>query len=179
VPAVDGRLLLDSRGALLRLLDERDISEELAKAALRALFLALCAADDDAFVQVFEGIARNSRRNLEHRLKFVGMASSCGNDAVSRKIPADVVCRMLVPVLEDDMGSNTGDHRGEHRGGNGGKRVDDAAARRKALAKEVFNSLVGAVGHDRALRGYNAAKERRKAARRDRIEKKFGGRTTS
>ena len=55
-------------------------------------------------------------------------------------MPVDVVCRLLVPVLED--AAATGD-------------VDRD---RKLLARDVFNSIVEAVGHDRALRGYNAAR---------------------
>ena len=49
-----------------------------------------------------------------------------------------------------------------------GDRGRERERERKALAKEVFNSIVGAVGHDRALRGYNAAKERRSERQRDR-----------
>ena len=188
---VDGRLLVEgdkTYAAFLRILDERDISDELAKATLRNLFFALCVGDVAASADVFEGVSRNARRNLEQRLKFVGMACSCGKEEVVRNIPVDVVCRLLVPVLEDsttgaehdqhdqreqrEQGDQQERARGRKRRGRDrdeGCNLDgDRGRERKALAREVFNSIVGAVGHDRALRGYNAAKERRSERQRDR-----------
>ena len=188
---VDGRLLVEgdkTYAAFLRILDERDISDELAKATLRNLFFALCVGDVAASADVFEGVSRNARRNLEQRLKFVGMACSCGKEEVVRNIPVDVVCRLLVPVLEDsttgaehdqhdqreqrEQGDQQERARGRKRRGRDrdeGRNLDgDRGRERKALAREVFNSIVGAVGHDRALRGYNAAKERRSERQRDR-----------
>jgi len=192
---VDGRLLVEgdkTYAAFLRILDERDISDELAKATLRNLFFALCVGDVAASADVFEGVSRNARRNLEQRLKFVGMACSCGKEEVVRNIPVDVVCRLLVPVLEDsttgaehdqhdqreqrEQGDQQERARGRKRRGRDrdeGRNLDGDRGRerereRKALAREVFNSIVGAVGHDRALRGYNAAKERRSERQRDR-----------
>lgn len=190
---VDGRLLVEgdkTYAAFLRILDERDISDELAKATLRNLFFALCVGDVAASADVFEGVSRNARRNLEQRLKFVGMACSCGKEEVVRNIPVDVVCRLLVPVLEDsttgaehdqhdqreqrEQGDQQERARGRKRRGRDrdeGCNLDGDRGRereRKALAREVFNSIVGAVGHDRALRGYNAAKERRSERQRDR-----------
>jgi hypothetical protein len=181
---VSGRLLVDERRsyeAFLRVLDEREISDELAKATLRNLFHVLCAGDVDASVRVYEGIARNARRNLEQRLKFVGMVCSCRKEAVLEHLPVDVVCRLLVPVLEDAAAASTGDgtHGGrdrdrargrDHGIGTGTERDAD----RKLLARDVFNSIVDAVGHDRALRGYNAAKERRAGRQRDRRARRAG-----
>jgi hypothetical protein len=195
---VDGRLLVEgdkTYAAFLRILDERDISDELAKATLRNLFFVLCVGDVAASADVFEGVSRNARRNLEQRLKFVGMACSCGKEEVVRNIPVDVVCRLLVPVLEDsttgaehdqrerreqreqrehgDQQERARDRKRRGRDRDEGRNLDGDRGRegereRKALAKEVFNSIVGAVGHDRALRGYNAAKERRSERQRDR-----------
>lgn len=179
---VSGRLLVDERRsyeAFLRVLDEREISDELAKATLRNLFHVLCAGDVDASVRVYEGIARNARRNLEQRLKFVGMVCSCRKEAVLEHLPVDVVCRLLVPVLEDAAAASTGDgtHGGRDRGRGRGRGIGTGTERdadRKLLARDVFNSIVDAVGHDRALRGYNAAKERRAGRQRDRRARRAG-----
>ncbi len=157
---VSDRLLVDeerSYAVFLRTLDEREISAELAKATLRNLFHVLCAGDPEASAQIYAGVSRNARRNLEQRLKFVGMVCSCGREAILKHVPVDVVCRLLVPVLED--AAATGD-------------VDRD---RKLLARDVFNSIVEAVGHDRALRGYNAAKDRRSERQRDRRVGRAGG----
>ena len=168
----------------LRILDEREISDELAKATLRNLFYVLCVGDTDASAQIYEGISRNARRNLEQRLKFVGMVCSCEKAEVLEHLPVDVVCRLLVPVLEDVSATGAGDgavaaNRRGHSRGEGGDRNhhhgdQDHDRDRKLLARDVFNSIVDAVGHDRALRGYNAAKERRSERQRDRRARRAG-----
>ena len=181
---VSGRLLVDEQRSyevFLRILDEREISDELAKSTLRNLFHVLCAGDVDASARVYEGITRNARRNLEQRLKFVGMVCSCRKEAVLEHLPVDVVCRLLVPVLEDAAAPGAGAVAASRRGHGLGREQDgdrnpgrDHGTDRKLLARDVFNSIVDAVGHDRALRGYNAAKERRAGRQRDRRARRAG-----
>jgi hypothetical protein len=128
----------------LKVLEEREISEELAKATLRNLLRVSSMLSSEELGSMFQELCRH-RCNPSWRLKFIGMAFSGGGNQFVKSIPVDVAMRAVLRAEGSDDSE---------------------------LATEVFNSIVTKVGTDAGLKGYNAARERREGLRRERKQRR-------